>query len=396
MWLGSAGSGFLDVLPVDRKLRYGMVGGGRGAFSGGVHRIAAALDGQAELVAGVFSSDPQRSYESGADLLLPPERLYGSYEDMAAAEAKLPLIQRLDFVTLVTPNHMHYGPAKRFLEAGFNVVCDKPVTLTLEEAQDLKNIVARTQKVFVLTYNYSGNAMVKQARAVVRNGDLGRIRKVIVEYSKGSAFRALDATKRRAAWRNDPSRAGPTGSVGDIGTHCEHLARYITGLEIDALCADLTTFVPDRRLDDDASILLRFKGGAKGILQCTKIAIGDENNLNIRVYGDRGSLTWHQERPDELTVSFADEPPQVLKRGRDYLADAASKAARVPAGHPEGYLEAFASLYREAFRAIAAEVTRQPPPDDLDFPTIEDGIHGMRFIEAVVRSSTREAQWVKV
>jgi predicted dehydrogenase len=396
MWLRSAGSGFLDVLPVDRKLRYGMVGGGRGAFSGGVHRIAAALDGQAELVAGVFSSDPQRSYESGADLLLPPERLYGSYEDMAAAEAKLPLIQRLDFVTLVTPNHMHYGPAKRFLEAGFNVVCDKPVTLTLEEAQDLKNIVARTQKVFVLTYNYSGNAMVKQARAVVRNGDLGRICKVIVEYSKGSAFRALDATKRRAAWRNDPSRAGPTGSVGDIGTHCEHLARYITGLEIDALCADLTTYVPGRRLEDDASILLRFKGGAKGILQCTKIAIGDENNLNIRVYGDRGSLRWHQERPDELTVSFADEPPQVLKRGRDYLAAAAIKTTRVPAGHPEGYLEAFANLYREAFRAIAAEVTRQPPPDDLDFPTIEDGIHGMRFIEAVVRSSTREAQWVKV
>ncbi len=381
-------------MSIGRKLRYGMVGGGRGAFIGAIHRIAASLDGQAELVAGAFSSDAQRSYESGEDFLIARERTYASYEEMAAAESNLASGQRLDFVTIVTPNHLHFGPAKRFLEAGFNVVCDKPVTLTLEEAQDLKNIVARTNKVFALTYNYSGNVMVKEARALVLRGELGRIRKVIIEYSKGSSARPAGDANRRAAWRADPSRAGPTGVVGDIGTHGEHLARYVTGLEIDVLCADLTTFVPGRQLDDDASILLRFKGGAKGILHCTKIAIGDENNLNIRVYGERGSLAWYQERPDELAAAFAEEPPQVLRRGHDYLGEAAKKAVRIPPGHPEGYLEAFANLYRGALRAIAAEVTGQPLPADLDFPTIDDGLQGMRFIDAVVRSSARDAQWV--
>lgn len=369
-----------------------MIGGGRAAFIGGVHRMAANVDGEAELVAGAFSSDPQRSYQSGEDLHIAPERTYGSYDEMAAAESALPPSERLDFVIIVTPNHVHYGAAKRFLEAGFNVVCDKPITLTVDEAQDLKRIVASTNKVFAVTYNYSGQAMVKQARELVRRGELGRIRKVLVEYLKGSGARALDQTKRRNAWRNDPSRAGPTGSVADIGSHCEHLARYVSGLEMDALCADLTTFIPGRRLDDDASILVRFKGGAKGILQCTKIAIGEDNNLNIRLYGERGSLAWREERAEKLTVSFGEGPPQVLRRGNDALVEAAPKA--IPGGHPQ--LEGFANLYREAFRAIAAEVSRRPPPANLDFPTIDDGVQGMRFIDAVVRSSTRDAQWVKV
>ena len=369
-----------------------MIGGGRDAFIGGAHRMAASVDGEAELVAGAFSSDPQRSYESGQDLHIAPERTYSSYDEMAAAESTLPPSERLDFVTIVTPNHLHYGAAKRFLEAGFNVVCDKPVTLTLDEAQDLKNRIAATNKVFVVTYNYSGHAMVKRARALVRSGELGRIRKVLVEYLKGSGARSLDETKRRNAWRSDPSRAGPTGSVADIGSHCEHLARYVSGLEIEALCADLTTFVPGRRLDDDASMLVRFKGGAKGILQCTKIAIGEGNNLNIRVYGERGSLAWCEERAEELTVSFGEGPPQVLRRGNDAPARAAGKA--YAPGQPQ--LEGFANLYREAFRAIAAEVSRRPRPADLDFPTIDDGVQGMRFIDAVVRSNTRDAQWVKL
>ena len=368
-----------------------MIGGGRDAFIGGAHRIAASVDGEAELVAGAFSSDPQRSYESGEELHIARERTYGSYDEMAAAESMLPPAERLDFVTIVTPNHLHYGAAKRFLEAGFNVVCEKPVTLTLDEARDLKRIVAANKKIFVLTYNYSGRAMVKQARGLVRRGELGRVRKVLVEYLKGSGARPLDETKRRNAWRNDPWRAGPTGAVADIGSHCEHLARYVSGLEIDALCADLTAFVPGRHLDDDASILLRFKDGAKGILQCTKIAIGEGNNLNIRLYGERGSLAWYEERAEELTVSFGERPPQVLRRGDDALGEAAGTG--IPAGHPE--LEGFVNLYREAFRAIAAEISRRPLPADLDFPTIDDGVQAQRFIDAVARSSSQSAQWVQ-
>lgn len=377
---------------LNRRLRYGMIGGGLDAFIGGAHRTAASVDGKAELVAGAFSSDPQRSYQSGQELHIARERTYGSYQEMAAAESALPPNERLDFVVIVTPSHLHYGAAKCFLEAGFNVVCEKPLTLTLDEAEDLKRIVATTNKVFALTYNYSGRAMVKHARGLVRRGELGRMRKVVVEYLKGSGARPLDETKRRNAWRNDPLRAGPTGAVADIGSHCEHLARYVSGLEIDALCADLTAFVPGRHLDDDANMLLRFQGGAKGILQCTKIAIGEGNNLNIRLYGERGSLAWCEERADELTVCLGERPPQVLRRDDDALAEAADKA--IPARHRE--LEGFVNLYREVFRAIAAEVSRRPLPADLDFPSIDDGVEGLRFIDAVVRSSSRGAQWVQL
>jgi predicted dehydrogenase len=381
---------------MSRKLRFGMIGGGRGAFIGGVHRIAAAMDGQAELVAGAFSSDPARSKASGEDLFLDPARVYGSYAEMAAAESRLPAGMRLDFVVIVTPNHQHFGPAKLFLEAGFHVVCDKPVTFDLAQAKKLRAVVRKSGKIFVLTHNYTGNAMVKQARQMVREGALGKIRKVVAEYPQGWLADAVEKTgQKQAAWRTDPKKSGAAGCMGDIGTHAENLARYITGLEIEELCADLTTFVKGRQLDDDGNVLLRFKGGAKGILNASQICVGDENNLNIRVYGTKAALEWHQEHPNELVVKYPDQPRQVWRRGNGYDGPEAQRFTRIPAGHPEGYLEAFGNVYREAFRAIAADVAGDPPPKDLDFPTIDDGVEGMAFIEAVVRSSRRGARWVR-
>jgi predicted dehydrogenase len=381
---------------MNRKLRFGMIGGGRGAFIGAVHRIAAIMDGRAELVAGAFSSDATRSRDSGADLFLDPSRVYGSYLEMAAKEKAMPADRRLDFVIIVTPNHQHFPPAKAFLEAGFNVVCDKPVTLNLAEAKALRKIVAKTKKVFVLTHNYTGNAMVKQARAMVRAGELGDIRKVVVEYPQGWLFNRLEASgQKQAAWRTDPKRSGAAGCMGDIGTHAENLAHYITGLDIAELCADLSTFVSGRALDDDGNVLLRFKGGAKGILHASQISVGEENNLNIRVYGTKAGLEWHQEHPNELWVKFPDRPAQLWRRGNGYVGDAAKRATRIPAGHPEGYLEAFGNLYAEAFRAISAEVQGKPLPKDLDFPTIDDGVKGMAFIETLVKSARAGARWVK-
>jgi len=381
---------------MNRKLRFGMIGGGRGAFIGAVHRIAAILDGQAVLVAGAFSSDAARSRASGEDLFLDPARVYGSYQEMAKAEAAKPAAERLDFVVIVTPNHQHFPPAKLFLESGFNVVCDKPVTFNLAEAIKLRAIVRRTRKVFVLTHNYTGNAMVKQAREMVRTGKLGAIRKVVVEYPQGWLATRLEGSgQKQAAWRTDPKRSGAAGAMGDIGTHAENLAHYITGLEISELCADLTSFVPGRRLDDDGNILVRFKGGAKGILHASQISVGEENNLNIRIYGEKAGLEWQQEHPNELLVKFPDQPKQTWRRGNGYIGDTAKKFTRIPAGHPEGYLEAFANIYQEAFRAIRAEVTGKKMPSDLDFPTIDDGVEGMAFIETVVKSSARGAKWLK-
>ena len=373
-----------------------MIGGGRGAFIGAVHRIAAQMDGKAELVAGAFSSDAERSKLSGADLFIDPARTYGSYEEMARAESAAPAEARLDFVVIVTPNHQHFPPAKLFLESGFNVVCDKPVTFNLAEARALKKVIAKTKKVFALTHNYTGNVMVKQARDMVRAGDLGEIRKVVVEYPQGWLSTHIEATgQKQASWRTDPKRSGAAGCIGDIGTHAENLAHYITGLQIDSLCADLTTFVKGRKLDDDGNILLRFKGGAKGILHASQISVGDENHLNIRVYGTKSALEWNQEHPNELTVKFPDRPRQIWRRGNGYVGARAGGFTRIPSGHPEGYLEAFGNIYREAFRAIAAEVEGQPQPKDLDFPTIDDGIEGMAFIETAVKSSKLGAKWVK-
>lgn len=383
---------------MNRKLRYGMIGGGRGAFIGAVHRIAAQMDGQAELVAGAFSSDPARSAASGEDLFLDPSRVYASYADMAAAEAKKPAGQRLDFVVIVTPNHQHFPPAKLFLENGFNVVCDKPVTFDLKEAIALRKIVAKSKKVFALTHNYTGNVMVKQARDLVRDGKLGAIRKVVVEYPQGWLSTALEKSdQKQAAWRTDPKRSGAAGCMGDIGTHAENLARYITGLEISELCADLTAFVKGRALDDDGNVLLRFKGGAKGILHSSQISVGEENALNIRVYGEKAGLEWKQEHPNQLLVKYPDRPTEIWGRGNGYLSSAAAKAAtRIPAGHPEGYLEAFGNIYREVFRAVRAEVSGKKLPKDLDYPTIDDGVEGMAFIETVVKSARLGAKWVKL
>ncbi|HEY8994803.1 MAG TPA: Gfo/Idh/MocA family oxidoreductase [Lacunisphaera sp.] len=381
---------------LNRKLRYGMIGGGRGAFIGGVHRIAAIMDGQAVLTAGAFSSDAARSKASGEDFFLDPSRVYASYAEMCGAEAARPESERLDFIVIVTPNHQHFPPAKMFLEAGFNVVCDKPVTFSLAEAKKLRDVVKKTKKVFVLTHNYTGNAMVKQARDLVRSGYLGDIRKVVAEYPQGWLSTHLEATgQKQAGWRTDPKRSGAAGCIGDIGTHAENLARYITGLSIESLCADLSTFVKGRALDDDGNILVRFKGGAKGIIHASQISVGEENALNIRIYGTKAGLEWHQEHPNQLLVKYPDKPTEVWGRGNGYVGKTAGSFTRIPAGHPEGYLEAFGNIYKEAFRAIRAEVDGKPIPKDLDFPTIDDGVEGMAFIETVVKSSKAGAKWVK-
>jgi predicted dehydrogenase len=379
-----------------RKLRYGMIGGGRGAFIGAVHRIAAAMDSEADLVAGAFSSDAQRSRASGDDLFLDPARVYGSYQEMAQAESQMPPERRLDFIVIVTPNHQHFPPAKLFLDNGFNVICDKPVTLSLAEALKLRAIVRKTKKVFVLTHNYTGNALVKQARDLVRSGALGKIRKLVVEYPQGWLASPLEKTgHKQATWRADPKYSGAGGSLGDIGTHAENLARYVTGLKIKELCADLSVFGPGRTLDDDANILLRFHGGAKGILQVSQICVGEDNALSLRVYGEKLGFEWRQETPNELMVKYPDRPREIWTRGSNYLSAAAKSATRIPAGHPEGYLEAFANIYRDAFRAIRAEIAGKKPPADLDFPTIDDGVIGMVFIETAVKSSARGSKWVK-
>lgn len=381
---------------MNRKLRYGMIGGGRGGFIGSAHRRAIAMDGEAELVAGAFSRDDGTSRAVGAELYLDPNRVYGSYAEMARAEAAKPAGERLDFVVIVTPNHEHFAPAKLFLESGFNVVCDKPMTFDLAEAKALQRIVRRTKKVFVLTHNYPGNAMVKEARALVRAGRIGRVRKVVVEYPQGWLATAVEKSGHKGAvWRTDPKRSGLAGAMGDIGTHAANLAGYVTGLEIESLCADLTTFVPGRRLDDDGSVLLRFRGGAKGILHASQICVGEENNLCLRVWGERGGLEWRQEHPNELVVKYPDRPAEIWRRGNGYLTPATQALRRAPPGHPEGYLEAFANLYREAFRAIRAEVAGRAQPRGLDFPTVDEGVAGLQFIERVVKSSRGGARWVR-
>lgn len=377
---------------ISRKLKMGMVGGGKDAFIGAVHRLAANLDGRIELVAGAFSSNPIKSRESGALLLLDPNRVYDSYQMMAEREALLPPGERIDFVTIVTPNFAHFPAAKTFLEAGFNVVCDKPMTLDLEEAVQLRDVVRRVGKVFALTHNYTGYPMVKEARELVRKGELGKILKVVAEYPQGWLLNPID----QGSWRTDPKRAGASGCIADIGTHAENLARYITGLEIEELCADFSTFVEGRRLEDDGNMLVRYKGGARGVLYASQISAGEENNLSIRVYGTKASLEWHQENPNDLIVKFQDAPRKVLRRGNSYLSEAAKRFTRLPFGHPEAFIEAFANIYLEATRAIEAEVSGGPAPQGLDFPTVDDGVEGMAFITASVQSAQQGAIWTKL
>ena len=375
-----------------------MVGGGRGAFIGAVHRIAAAMDGQIELVCGAFSSDPERSKDSGADLFLPADRCYGSYEEMMESEVKRPVEERFDFLSIVTPNYMHFPPAKMALEHGFHVLSDKPATFNLAEAKELSGLVQKSQLLYGLTHNYTGYPLIKQAREMVASGVLGKIRKVVVEYPQGWLSTHLEASgQKQAAWRTDPKRSGAAGCMGDIGTHAENLAEYVTGLEIEELAADLTSFVEGRELDDDGNVLLRFKGGAKGVLHASQISAGEENNLSLRVYGEKGGMEWHQREPNTLLVKWLDQPMQVYRTANGYLGAAALAAGRTPPSHPEGYLEAFANVYKNFAGAIRARLeNRSPTAIENDYPKITDGVRGMAFIEAVVASSKANAAWTKL
>lgn len=381
-----------------RRLRLAMVGGGQGAFIGAVHRIAARLDDRYELVAGAFSSDPERARASAAALHVAPDRAYASWEAMAEGEAARPPGDRAEVVAVVTPNHLHHAPARAFLERGFHVVCDKPMTTTVADAEDLAATVARAGRVFALTHNYSGYPMVRQARAMVAAGEVGAVRVVQVEYAQDWLTTRLEETgQKQASWRTDPDRSGAGGCTGDIGTHAFHLAEFVTGLRCEEILADLTAFVPGRALDDDARMLLRCAGGARGCLWASQVAPGNENGLRLRVYGERGGLEWSQEHPNHLRHAPFGEPPRVIARGAPGAGPAAAHATRVPAGHPEGYLEGFAQIYRDTADLIAArEAGREPPPDAALVPGVEDGVRGVRFVHAAVESSRRGAAWVRL
>jgi predicted dehydrogenase len=400
---------------MSRKIRMGMIGGSLEAFIGAVHRRGAVLDGEIELVCGAFSSNPEKSKATGKALYLPEDRVYGSYQEMILKEKELPLGERMDFVSVVTPNHVHFEAAKFAVEHGFNLVMDKPLTLTLAEAKELKTIIEKSGVLFALTHNYTAYPMVKEARQMIRNGVIGEVRKVIVEYPQGWLYELLEATgQKQAAWRTDPARCGAAGGVGDIGTHAENLAEYMTGLQITELCADLTIFVEGRQLDDDANILLRFNNGAKGVLHNSQICHGEENDLNIRIYGSKGGLKWRQMEPNTLELTNQDEGSRIIRTGVGKLSAHAQAHTRQPAGHPEGYIETFASIYRNFAFALRAKIGVSAGntavgnlgqdhtldsggynPEIHDFPGVEDGLRGMAFIDTVVKSAASEAKWTK-
>jgi predicted dehydrogenase len=375
-----------------------MVGGGRDAFIGAVHRIAAQMDGQIELVCGAFSSTAQKSKLSGKDLYLPAERVYGTYRDMVRKEGKLPEGERMDFVSIVTPNNMHYPVAMASLDGGFHVACDKPMTVNLDEAQNLERKIEATGRLFCLTHNYTGYPMVKEARELVAKGKLGTIRRVVVEYPQGWLAERLEASgQKQASWRTDSRFAGVSCCIGDIGSHCHNLAEYITGLRVTEVCSDLNIFVNGRTLDDDGSVLLRFDNGARGILWASQVAIGRENSLNIRVYGDKGTLEWEQEEPNTLILRWLNKPTEVRRTACPGTGKTAGNAARLPAGHPEGYLEGFANIYSAFAQAMAKAIDGKPVDDSkFDYPKVRDGIRGMFFIDAVVKSSASESKWLEV
>lgn len=373
----------------------GMVGGGPGSFIGAVHRMAANLDGQIELVCGCFSSSPAKSLETGRALYLPEDRIYGTYQEMIEREAALPEGERMDFVSIVTPNNMHFGPAMLALEKGFDVAMDKPITYTLDEAKQLRDKVKESGRLLLLTHTYTGYPMVKEARERVRRGDLGKIRLIYVEYPQGWLYTDCSATNKQAAWRVDPKRSGKAGCMGDIGTHAFNLAEYISGLRTEALCGELNTFVPDRLLDDDGAALLRYEGGARGVLMASQVAVAQENSLRIRIYGEKGGLEWHQEEPNTLLMRWPDRQPEVIRTGGAGLSPWATANTRTPAGHPEGYLEAFANLYRHFAAALQARLAgEEPNPIDLDFPSVEEGVRGMQFIEAIVSTKNSNQKWI--
>lgn len=386
-------------MKLDRKLKMGMIGGGPGAFIGEVHRKAARMDGEIEVVAGVFDIDPEKSKQMGRKLYLDPGRVYDTYQDLIEQERKLPEDERVDFVSVTTPNNWHFPIARDLLQAGFSVMCEKPMTLTVAEARELQQIVKQSGKVFGLMHTYNGFPMVKLARDIVRQGDLGSIRKIVVQYHQGWLATALEETgQMQAVWRTDPKQSGSAGSIGDIGTHAGNLAEYITGLKITHLCADLTVFVEGRRLDDDGNCLLRFDNGAKGVLLVSQISIGDENNIAIWIYGEKQSLEWHQEHPNYLYVNSPDSPVQVWRRGNDYIGDkspAADRATRLPFGHPEAFIEAFANNYCNFADTLRAQLAGEKPDSlALDFPNVDDGLRGMIFIETVLESAKSEQKWI--
>jgi len=376
----------------------GMVGGGPGAFIGNVHRIASRLDGGIELVCGAFSSSAEKSRAQGKELYLDPKRAYANYEEMMREEAKLPAGERMDFVSIVTPNHMHFPPAMAALEAGFHVVCDKPMTVSVAQAEQLVAKVKETGLVFGLTHNYTGYPMVKQARKMVADGAFGKIRRILVEYPQGWLSQKLEDTgQKQASWRSDPAKSGAAGAIGDIGTHAENLASYVIDQEPKTLLAEVNRMVEGRVLDDDASVLLRFDGGAKGLLFCSQIAVGEENALKLRVYGETGGCEWRQEEPNTLRILKDGGPSTLYRTGVGELSDIAQAATRLPAGHPEGFLEAFANVYRGVAQAIRSHAGEDlGDTTRIDFPSVEDGLKGMRFISAVVESGERDSVWVEL
>ncbi|MCR9151676.1 MAG: Gfo/Idh/MocA family oxidoreductase [Rhodobacteraceae bacterium] len=378
-----------------RRIRLGMVGGGRDAFIGAVHRIASRIDDHYDLVAGCFSATAEKSRASGADLGLGADRVYGSFEEMARREVRLR--DGIEAVAIVTPNHVHYPAAKPFLTRGIHVICDKPLTSSLGDARKLAALASKSRALFVLTHNYTGYPMVRQAREMIASGELGEIRVVQVEYPQDWLTEATEATgQKQAAWRTDPAQAGAGGSTGDIGTHAFNLACFVTGLKLEALAADLHTFVPGRRVDDNAHVMLRFEGGARGMLWSSQVAPGNENALRLRVYGARGGLSWDQEEPNTLWHTPFGEPTRKLTRSGAGAGAAANRMSRIPPGHPEGYLEGFANIYTEAAMAIRAHAAGMPPPEGCVYPTVQDGLAGVAFVDACVRSSRRNAAWVSL
>jgi predicted dehydrogenase len=377
------------------RIRLGMVGGGEGAFIGAVHRLAARMDDQYDFVAGALSSTPAKAKRSGAALGLARERIYLDYETMAQKEAARE--DGIEAVAIVTPNHMHAPIARAFLDAGIHVICDKPMTVTLKEALDLKKRAKKSRRILAVTYNYTGYPMVRHARQMVQEGALGTLRVVQVEYPQDWLTEKLEATgQKQAAWRSDPKQSGAGGSIGDVGTHAYDLATFVSGLQLDSVAADLTSFVPGRKLDDNANILLRFRGGARGMLWTSQVSPGNENNLRLRLYGTKGGLEWHQEHPNQLYWSPFGQPTQVISRATGAANASAARVTRVPPGHPEGYLEGFANIYSEVAAAIRAARSRRRPDAAVTFPTVNDGARGVAFIEAAVKSSQRNAAWVKL
>ena len=383
---------------MNRKLRMGMVGGGKDAFIGAIHRHAAGIDGLIELVCGALSINPDIAKDSGKSLFLAEDRTYLTFEEMITKESQLPADKKMDFVTIVTPNFAHFVPAKMAMEHGFHVVIEKPIAFTLDEAKELKKIQEQTGKVLCLTHTYSGYPLVKEAKQMIKAGKLGKVRKVWVEYPQGWLSKLTEREgNAQAAWRTDPKKSGKSGCMGDIGTHCAHLAEYISGLKITQICADLNVMVEGRMLDDDGNVLLKFENGAAGVLMASQVAAGEENGIKIRVYGEKGGLEWAQHEPNTMLVKWLDQPTQIYRAGGNYgdrLSSFATHNARTPGGHPEGYLEAFANIYRNFALTLGAKMDgTAPTPEMLDFPGVEDGIRGMAFIDNVVLSSKSDQKW---